>query len=64
MDKDRIDELCGGKPKIIHHCDKCSRKVGPYYEYKEARAAMATHVAWRHSLGGFLWEGPINRRFT
>ncbi|MBI1758006.1 MAG: hypothetical protein HYR62_02040 [Actinobacteria bacterium] len=55
-DTTRLDELCGGPPTQTATCDRpgCRRVVGPYYDPRQATAALADHVYLRHEA---VWDG-------
>jgi hypothetical protein len=51
-----------GVPGVVLRCAEhnCSRQVGPYFDPREAQAAMATHVWIKHAAvapGRHWWQG-------
>lgn len=51
----RLDAACGGPPTHTEACQepRCTRVVGPYYDARQAREALAEHVRMRHSA---VWQ--------
>lgn len=37
-------------PDVVMRCpvEDCGKTVGPYYDHKEALAAVREHIKWRH----------------